>query len=280
MPSVESVQIQADDGVVLKGRRFRPAGPPRRIVLIAAAMATKARFYTPLAQWLSGQGLAVVTFDYRGYGDSGDGDLRKVRNDLMRWAQDAANALDWLVTEADGVPVTWLGHSLGGQVIPLADHHKLHSAITVAAGSGYWRTNPGALKYLAPALWKGLAPAAIGLAGYYPGGALKLLGDLPPNVMRQWSRWCMHPEYLIGEFPQLRARFAAFETPLAAISFTDDELLSGASITALHDFYPAANRQMLRYSPAELGVRGIGHFGFFRSGNETLWHKVLTPLLA
>lgn len=279
MPGTESVQIPTDDGVTLNGRWFRPDGPPRRIVLIAAAMATKARFYTPLAEWLSGQGIAALVFDYRGYGDSGDGDLRKVRNDLMRWAQDAADTLDWLLDGADGVPVTWLGHSLGGQVLPLAEHRRLASAITVASGSGYWRSNPGALRFIAPLLWKGIGPAAIRLTGYYPGAKLKLLGDLPPNVMRQWSRWCMHPDYLVGEFPELRARFAGFQTPLTSISFTDDELLSGASISTLHDLYPLRNRRMLRYAPADLGVSRIGHFGFFRAGNESIWAKTLGPLL-
>ncbi len=242
-------------------------------------MATKSRFYAPLAEWLSEQGIATLTFDYRGYGVSGDGQLRQVTADVVRWAQDAANVLDWVSAQAK-TPVTWIGHSLGGQVLPFSAFSDLEQAITIAAGSGYWRTNPGALKFIAPVLWKALAPIAIKFTGYYPGSALRVLGDLPPNMMRQWSRWCMHPDYLLGELPELRTRFAAVHIPLVSLSFTDDELLSGTSITALHSAYPETNRQMLRFTPAELAVQRIGHFGFFRADRKQLWEQVLTPLLS
>lgn len=279
MTDAESVQIVADDGVALSTRWFRPVGEPRGTVLIVPAMATKSRFYHPLAQWLSEQGLTAVTFDYRGYGESGDGNLREVRNDLLRWAQDAANVLDWVVKKADGVPVTWLGHSLGGQVLPLSDTSALRAAITVASGNGYWRTNSGALKYFAPLLWRAVMPISLRITGYFPGAKLRILGDLPPNVMRQWGRWCMNPDYLLGVHPELRARFAAMATPLTSISFTDDELMSGQSISDLHNFYPPVGRRMLRYSPMDLGRSRIGHFGFFRADSRPLWAEVLTPIL-
>ena len=41
-----------------------------------------------------------------------------------------------------GVPITWIGHSLGGQLVPFVhDRRGVAKIITVAAGSGYWREN-------------------------------------------------------------------------------------------------------------------------------------------
>ena len=46
-------------------------------------------------------------------------------------------------------------------------------------------------------------------------------------------------------------------------------------------FYANAPRTMKRFSPAELGLRRIGHFGFFRpSMADALWRAHLLPELA
>jgi predicted alpha/beta hydrolase len=61
-------------------------------------------------------------------------------------------------------------------------------------------------------------------------------------------------------------------TPILSLSFTDDEFMSFANTQSLHSFYSGAPREMKRIAPREIGVRKIGHFGFFRSKfADTLW---------
>ena len=45
------------------------------------------------------------------------------------------------------------------------------------------------------------APVLTPLFGYFPGKALRMVGDLPAPAMRQWSRWCRHPEFAWGAEP-------------------------------------------------------------------------------
>jgi predicted alpha/beta hydrolase len=99
--------------------------------------------------------------------------------------------------------------------------------------------------------------------------------------MEQWRRWCLDPDYLVGvEGPAVRELFTAVETPLVSISFTDDELLSGESISSLHDFYSRAEKRMIRIRPEDVGERRIGHHGFFRPRFErSLWRPYLLPAL-
>jgi predicted alpha/beta hydrolase len=79
----------------------------------------------------------------------------------------------------------------------------------------------------------------------------------------------------------VRARYTGIAHPITSISFTDDELMSERSIASLHAFYCTAPRQMQRYAPADLGLRRIGHFGFFRTDKaDALWPLLLPELAA
>ena len=165
---------------------------------------------------------------------------------------------------------------MGGQILPLVPGHEhVKAMVTVAAGSGYWRDYAPGLKRVVPLLWFVIVPLSIPLAGYFPGRLFRMIGDLPAGVMRQWRSWCLDPDYLFGVMPAaVRERYAALKLPLLSLSFTDDEYLSEKNIQSLHGFYAGAARDMRRISPADIGVAGIGHFGFFRRRFEaSLWPR-------
>ncbi|MBV8657003.1 MAG: alpha/beta fold hydrolase [Burkholderiales bacterium] len=279
-----ALMLNTADGHVLAATHFAPAGNARGMVLLVPAMGADQRYYAPLARWLAAQGWQVLTFDYRGMGTSRQGGLRGFAADISTWAtQDCATLLAEAHRRAAGTPVLWVGHSLGGQVAGLVPNlHLARRVVNIASGSGYWRDNAPQLKRRVLLLWYGVMPLATALCGYFPGKRLRMVGDLPLGVIRQWRRWCLHPKYLIGvEGEAARARYAGISQPITSISFTDDELVSERSIAVLHEFYSAAPRQMRRYSPADLGLRRIGHFGFFKpDGAEALWPLLLPELAA
>lgn len=160
---------------------FEPAGDPRGVVLLVPAMATPAAFYGRFAQWLADHGLRAVTFDYRG--TEGPAAMRAETADVDRWIADARDVLDAVADDAGGLPITWIGHSLGGQMVPFVDHTRLDSVITITAGDGHWRRNARGVKWIAPAIWLLVAPIAIRRAGYYPCSRLRVVGDVPGGVM-------------------------------------------------------------------------------------------------
>jgi predicted alpha/beta hydrolase len=155
-------------------------------------------------------------------------------------------------------------------------------AITVATGSGYWLENVPSLRAKVWWLWFVLVPLTLPLFGYFPGKALRKVGDLPRGVMAQWRRWCLNREYAVGvEGDAVRAQFAAVRTPIVSLSFADDELMSAANTESIHGFYSGAPRTMKRIAPRDIGAQRIGHFGFFRSAFEaSLWRAHLLPELA
>jgi predicted alpha/beta hydrolase len=276
------MNITARDGVFISATFFEPGEKAKGAVLIAPAMSAPQSYYQAFAQWLAGEGYLVATFDYRGTGQSRQGSLRGYKADILDWARlDCAAVLDALALRAPDLPIYWVGHSLGGQILGfLPNRERIAKAITVATGSGYWRENAAPLKKRAWWLWFFIAPVATALCGYFPGAKLRKVGDLPKGVMQQWRRWCLNKDYAVGDGEQVRAQFAAVRTPIVSLSFQDDELMSLRNTESIHGFYVNAPRTMKRIAPQEIGVKRIGHFGFFRAAFEqSLWRAHLLPEL-
>jgi predicted alpha/beta hydrolase len=277
------VRIRTADGFEIGARLTMPPGPAKGAVLIASAMGVPQTYYAPLAEWLAAQGFAVATFDYRGTFDSRPPRLRGFAADIFDWARlDCAAVLDTVEALVPGRPVYWIGHSLGGQILAFVPRHeRIAKAVTIATGSGYWRENAAPLKRRAWWLWYVAAPVAMALCGYFPGKRLRKVGDLPRDVMRQWRRWCLHPEYAVGDGEHVRALYAAVLVPIVSLSFADDEFMSARNTESIHAFFVNAPRVMKRITPGEIGVARIGHFGFFRPAfQELLWKRHLLPELA
>lgn len=276
--------IRTEDGSTIAARFFVPATHPRGAVLIVPAMGTPQEFYRSFAEWLALQGFVSATFDYRGTGLSRRGALRGFKADIFDWAKlDCAAMVDALADRAEGAPLYWIGHSLGGQILALVpNRERIAKAITVATGSGYWLENVPSLRLKVWWLWFFVVPVALRLCGYFPGKALRKVGDLPHGVMAQWRRWCLDREYAVGaEGEGVRAQYASVRTPIVSLSFADDEMMSLANTESIHGFYAAAPRKMQRIAPGDIGAERIGHFGFFRPRFEaSLWRRFLLPELA
>jgi predicted alpha/beta hydrolase len=256
---------------------FETSGAPKASVVVPSAMGVAQNFYARFAEWLASQGYSVTTFDYRGIGLSAPPSLRGFRIDIVDWArEDCAAVIDFTRAQRPTLPLYWIGHSLGGQVIGLIPNHQhIDRVIAVAAGSGYWRANAWPTKRYVLWLWYVAAPLSIPLFGYFPGKRLRKVGDLPAGVMKQWRRWCLSREYAVSEGEEARAAFASVRVPMLSLSFTDDEIMSAESIQQLQALYTSAPVEYRRISPAEIGVARIGHFGFFRAQSEqTLWPLV------
>lgn len=276
--------VRTADGVEIAARFFRPQREEKGAVLIVPAMGCSQDFYRPLASWLATQGFTAATFDYRGTGLSGPRALRGFKADIFDWARlDCAAMIDALAAQVPGAPLYWIGHSLGGQILALVPNQKsVTKAITVATGSGYWLENVPSLRLKVWWLWFVLVPLSLPLFGYFPGKALRKVGDLPRGVMAQWRRWCLDREYAVGaEGEAVRAQYAAVRTPIVSLSFADDEMMSLENTESIHGFYSGAERKMKRIAPQDIGAARIGHFGFFRSAYEaSLWRGHLLPELS
>ncbi len=67
---IDDISFPATDGYLLGASLFLPRGAKRHAVLINSATAVPRRTYRGFAGYLARRGCAVLTYDYRGIGDS------------------------------------------------------------------------------------------------------------------------------------------------------------------------------------------------------------------
>lgn len=273
--------LTASDGVRLQGAVYEPERLTGRSVLVAGGLAMPQRFYAPFAAWLAQRGHRVLTFDLRGTGASRAPQhrrsLRGLDADMLTWARrDFPAAVEALSAMADEPRIAVVGHSLGTHHAAMTDARtqtRIELLLAVAAGSGYWRDWAAPSRRLAPLMLHVAAPILTPLFGYFPGKALRMVGDLPAPAIRQWTRWCRHPQFAWGVEPDAilpSLRSARFR--IEAWRFTDDEAMTETSTRKLLDAMPQAPSSLRTIHPADLGLRAIGHAGAFRlQAADRLW---------
>lgn len=259
----------------LAGSLFEPTGAAQGAVLIAGAMGVPQRFYAGFANLLRERGVAVLTFDYHGIGASAPASLRGFEASIHGWGeQDLGGAVDFLQTRFPGVPVQYVGHSVGGQLLGLVPRwERLDSALLIASQSGFWRLWPGATKYAMWLMWNAAIPVLTGALGFFPMGRLGQGEDLPAGVAREWAKWGRHPKYVISHAEAHGIRgYAEFDRPLRSVAIADDSYAPVPTVRALYDHYLSAPKDFVVVDPRSVGAKKIGHFGFFRSRfRDTLW---------
>ena len=261
----EHLLIEARDGAALGATLYRaPAGASRApAVVIASATGVRRAYYEAFATFLASRGRDVVTFDYRGIGDSREAAAKPKMHD---WGeQDLAGVVAHAARffgARDGT-VDLVGHSVGGQIAGLLpEPERVRRFVAVAAQSGDYRLWPLPSRLAMAALWYGVVPGVTRAVGYLP-GALGIGEDLPPGVALEWAAWCRTPGYLVGGAGSARrAGYARLRAEILAFGFDDDPYAPPAAVDALLDLYTGSVVERRRERRDDHGP--IGHFGFFR----------------
>jgi predicted alpha/beta hydrolase len=251
-------------------------------VILASAMGVKRGFYRRYATHLAEEGYPVVTFDYRGIGDSRPESLRRFKARLQDWGdKDLAGVIDWGRRVFPEATFYLVGHSVGGQIFGLADNRdRVSGVVAVACQSGYWGHWSGRGRLGMYLLWHAVMPTVPRLLGYFPARAFRLGEDLPGGVAREWAWWGRHPYYLHGRLPEeVRQGYERYTGPVRAYGFTDDPYAPDRAVRAFLQLYPNAPSAHRAIAPRELDLRSIGHFGFFKEeAGGLLWHETVAWL--
>jgi predicted alpha/beta hydrolase len=267
------ITLPARDGYPLAATIYVPQAP-RAAVVVNSAAATPRKIYRGLAEYLAERGLAVLTYDYRGSGGSKPATLVGFPGRMRDWAtQDVAAAIDYARGAWPGLPLTFIGHSFGGQALGLvANNTDIARALLVASQAGTWRLIASPEKYRVWLLMAVLGPLIARAFGYMP-GRVGLGEDLPRDVFVEWAGWVGNARYLFDDatLPEL-ANFPRYRGALRAIGLDDDDWATAPAIDLLVSGFAGAQVERVQIAPRDVGVEKIGHFGFFRPAfRDTLW---------
>jgi predicted alpha/beta hydrolase len=279
----DDITVPAADGYRLAATLFLPRATRRRAVLISSATAVPRKIYRGFAGYLARRGFAVLTFDYRGIGDSRgmavEGynkpkSLVGFKASMTDWAMlDTTAAVRWMRERYNNLPLTYVGHSFGGQALGLLpNNNEVTRALLIAAQAGYWKLMASPERYRVYAMLNFVGQPLTQLLGYAPGWS-GLGMDLPKGVFEQWVRWVMSERYMFTD-PNLPGltNFEKYKGALRALCLSDDPWATRPAVELLCSGFTSTKPDILTVTPADAEANSIGHFGFFRPEHrDTLW---------
>lgn len=268
-----SVSIPAMDGYPLAATLFVPdaagnGGGNGVIVQINGATGVLRGYYARYARYLCEKGFHVLTYDYRGVGDSRDPAWAEQEPTMQDWGEkDLAGIIEWTGREFPKLRLVCVGHSGGGQWLGLASNNaRVLGQLSISSQSGYWahfrlRDWPRLLF-----MWYLLIPLATLLRGFLPGSLIGGSENLPKGIALNWARWCRSRHYICDRRGRpIRRHFESYRGRMRFYVIDDDRFFGPANaVRALAEFFPHADRQILHLIPSDYDQRSVGHFGFFR----------------
>ncbi|MGL3110219.1 alpha/beta hydrolase family protein [Bradyrhizobium sp. BR 1432] len=221
---IDEISFPATDGYALTGTLFLPRGAKRHAVLINSATAVPRKIYRGFASYLAHRGCAVLTYDYRGIGNSRQPvvgynrpkSLVGFKASMSDWAAlDVTAAVRWMRERYHTLPLAYVGHSFGGQALGLiANNTDISRAAFVASQAATWRLMTSPEKYRVFAFMNFVGVPLVHALGYAPGW-VGIGEDLPKGVFLQWAQWVSSPRYLFeftaagaGELCEVQGRIA------------------------------------------------------------------------
>src|ERR1700675_1511905 len=229
---IDDITFPASDRYLLGATLFLPRGAKRHAVLINWATAVPRKIYRGFAGYLARRGCAVLTYDYRGTGDSRQKSpvgynqpksLVGFRASMSDWAAlDVTAAVAWMRERYKTLPLTYVGHSFGGQALGLLPNNiEVSRALLIAAQAGYWKLMASPERYRVYAMLNFVGLPLTHMLGYAPGWS-GLGEDLPQGVLLELVGWVMTQRYLFDD-PKLVAlkNFPQFHGAMRALCLTD-----------------------------------------------------------
>src|SRR4030081_81501 len=257
---VDDITFPAKDGYLLRATLFLPRGAKRHAVLINSATAVPRKIYRGFAGYLARRGCAVLTYDYRGTGDSRQKalggynppkSLVGFKASMSDWAAlDATAAVAWMRERYKTMPLNYVGHSFGGQALGLlANNGEVSRALLIAAQAGYWKLMASPERFRVYAMLNFVGTPLTRLLGYAPGWS-GLGEDLPKGVFEQWVRWVMSERYLFDD-PKLKAlsNFEKYRGAMRALCLADDPWATRSAVSLLCSGFTAIEPEILTITP-------------------------------
>jgi predicted alpha/beta hydrolase len=282
----DDITVPCADGYPLAATLFLPRGIKRHAVLINSATAVPRKIYRGFAGYLAHRGCAVLTYDYRGIGDSRQKamegynqpkSLVGFKASMSDWAAlDITAAVTWMRERYHTLPLNYVGHSFGGQVLGLlSNNREVSRALLIAAQAGYWKLMASPERYRVYTMFNFVGIPLARLLGYAPGWS-GIGEDLPKEAFLQWARWVMSPHYLFDESDLAGLQnFSKYRGALRALCLSDDPWATRPAVEMLCSGFTSIKPDILTVTPADIGAARIGHFGFFRPEHrDTLWRGV------
>jgi predicted alpha/beta hydrolase len=284
----ESCAFKALDGFELHGHIWKAADQPHTALLVNCATGVLAKYYSRYAAFLASAGFLVLTYDYRGIGNSKPQSLKGFRATKHDWGVlDCEAAIRFLTALDEKLPMRAVCHSIGGFVLGLAPSAiKIKRALFVGCQYAYWNDYRSIVRLPMWINWHLVMPLLTKIFGYFPGKKLRWLEDLPAGVAMEWATR-RHPNFhkqyhrlahatkpVAGT--ELENQIGAIAADILAIADVHDPFATASATTRLLEYFKGSHYEFVQIDCKKLELPKLGHFGFFHDRfKDTLWIRSL-----
>ena len=259
---------------------FRPETPNGFAIIMSCATGAKQGYYTKFANYYAERGFLMITYDYSGIGKSAPKSLKGFETNMSQWGEsDLTAVIDYASENLEYKKLLLIGLSVGGQIPAMSPSiSKVSGLINIASQSGYWKMWHFPIRYLLLFNWIVLS-ILVKIFGYFPGKRIGIMEDLPKGVALDWSNWGRSKEYLFDFILNAKEKYEAIKVPLISYSFSDDRTAPKQTVEWLNAKYSNCQLTYKHIHPSDVGMKKIGHFGFFKSKCKWLWDDLLKEII-
>lgn len=274
--------LKTPDHFPLSVKIFEPEISNGKLLLINSATGVKQQIYFSFAKYLAEKGFTVITYDYRGIGESKPKKMNGFKASMRIWGTvDFKTVTDFIKKEYVRFDKFCLGHSVGALILGMnADSQIFKKFIFVATQDAYL----GNLNFkvaVAGLLGFGIAlPIMTHFLGYFPANRFGLGESLPKGVAFDWQTLILNKKSTKRLYETNEADFSKnLYQPTFIIHAEDDSWVTQKGMRNLmKTTYPHLKTTYREVKISESDKSEIGHVNFFRSFNRGLWKIVLEQL--
>jgi len=268
---MRTISFTTTDHHPLTGDVFEPDNSNGRGLIINGATGVLRKFYARYAEFLAQQGFTVLTYDYRGIGDSKHRPKESKIASMMHWGEhDMDAAVTWFKNTYPDLKVLGMGHSIGGQLLGMMpDNNRYEGFLNIAAQQIYWKNWVAKDQPLSVVFFFILLPLFYKLGAGLPRW---VLGSeyLPKEVIRDWSRFGRKPYYTNSQGQKVEEGYLNYRGKMRLYAMSDDKRFAPPScVKVLQSVYKNADSDMHIIHPTDVNMKAIDHFGFFKSSMST-----------
>ena len=274
----QSITIKARDQYPLAATHWQNEAP-KGIVAINAGTCVDQKFYSRFAHWLAQQNYDVLTYDYRGVGASAPDNLKGFKASIVDWGRlDIPTVIDWMLEKYPTNRRYLIGHSMGGQIIGLADNiNQIDKVVAFVPSYGNWQNNAKKGRWKMGLQWATLFPLTVLRNGYFPASRMSMGNDWPKGVTWDWWSWGIRrlPHYKIMDNRGIPHFYQKVNIPIKAYFTTDDLIASKRCIPHYKLDFANADLKVVILNPSDYGLEKIAHMGMFSPKSLRIWEDIL-----
>lgn len=275
---MKSYSLKTDDDYTLSVTLFEPEISNRKLLIINSATGVRQQVYFSFAKYLTEKGFTVLSYDYRGIGQSKPGKMRGFVASMRIWGTlDYKAVTDFVQQQFHDFEKYALGHSVGALILGMNPYSHIFKKFVFVSTQKAFLGNLDFRTRIFGYLGFGVVqPLTTALFGYFPAHRFGVGESLPAGSAYDWRTLVLNRKSTNKLLEKIENDCsAALKQEVLVIRAEDDSWLTERAVRKLmEETFPNMRPTYRLVHTAESERGEIGHINFFRTYNRKLWKMV------